>query len=283
MNDQDHATFDPRIADWLEGDPNDAPDRALQVVLAAFPSVKQRHAMRLPWRYFEMLSAPKLAIGAVAVAAVVLGGGALYVAAPGQGTGGQPSAPPSATPSPSARTTAAPSVAPPSAAQGFVSTYFDVPLSLTLVDGWRLDGDDVRNVDLQHGVTDLRIMRMAHLTVPGPTRADPFIPLPADLGAWLAQRPEFGPVTTREVTVGGRKGTLLDADFTWDGSSKYAFMRDGTSGWLYDRLTAGSRGRFIVLPGPDDTGVVIHMESPIDGFDATAASLDQLLTTLQFR
>ena len=44
MNDQDRAAFDPRIADWLEDDPNEAPDQALQIVLAAFPSVKQRHA-----------------------------------------------------------------------------------------------------------------------------------------------------------------------------------------------------------------------------------------------
>jgi hypothetical protein len=227
----------------------------------------------------------KYAIGAVAVVALALGGWYLLSpSAPGVGADPVPAPSSSATGSPSAPSPSpTPSVAPSSAAKEFVSTYFDVPLSLSLVDGWRLDGDDVRNVDLQHGVTDLRIMRMAHLTVPGATSADPFIPLPADLGAWLAQRPEFGPVTTREVTVGGRKGTLLDADFTWDGSSKYAFMNDGTSGWLYDRFTAGSRGRFIVLPGTGDTGVVIHMESPISGFDATAASLDEVLATLRFR
>ena len=74
MNDQDRAAFDPRIADWLEGDPNTAPEPTLQIVLAAFPSIRQRHAMRLPWRFPSMSTMPKLALGAAAVIAVVLGG-----------------------------------------------------------------------------------------------------------------------------------------------------------------------------------------------------------------
>jgi hypothetical protein len=74
MNGQDPTSFDPRIADWLEDDPNTAPAPALQIVLAAFPSIRQRHAMRLPRRFPSMLTPPKLALGAAAVIAVVLGG-----------------------------------------------------------------------------------------------------------------------------------------------------------------------------------------------------------------
>jgi hypothetical protein len=73
MNDQDRASFDPRIADWLEDDPNTAPEQTLDIVLAAFPSIRQRHAMRLP-RRFPTMSMPKLALGAAVVVAVVAGG-----------------------------------------------------------------------------------------------------------------------------------------------------------------------------------------------------------------
>ncbi len=82
MNDQDRTSFDPRIADWLEDDPNTAPEPTLQIVLAAFPSIRQRHAMRLPWRFPSMSTMPKLALGATAVFAVVLGGSAVYFGGP---------------------------------------------------------------------------------------------------------------------------------------------------------------------------------------------------------
>jgi hypothetical protein len=105
MNDQDQASFDPRIADWLEDDPNTAPEPTLQIVLAAFPSIRQRHAMRLPRRFPTMSTMPRLALGAAAVFAVVLGGSAVYFSAPQQHAGVAP-------PSPSPSVTAAPSSAP---------------------------------------------------------------------------------------------------------------------------------------------------------------------------
>ena len=46
----DDPLFDPRLADWLEDDPNTAPDQALDVVLASLPSIKQRRAVRVPCR-----------------------------------------------------------------------------------------------------------------------------------------------------------------------------------------------------------------------------------------
>jgi hypothetical protein len=102
MNDQDTALFDPRIADWLEGDPNEAPDQALQVVLAAFPSVRQRHGSRLPWRFHTMPTSFKLALGAMVVIAVVLGG-AYVLGPPSGGVGGpNPTPLPTVNPSPSA-------------------------------------------------------------------------------------------------------------------------------------------------------------------------------------
>ena len=43
----DDPLFDPRLAEWLEEDPNAAPDQALDVVLASFPSINQRRAVRV--------------------------------------------------------------------------------------------------------------------------------------------------------------------------------------------------------------------------------------------
>ena len=50
MNSPDDLLFDHRIADWLEQDPKTAPSSALDVVLAAFPSVPQRRTWRASWR-----------------------------------------------------------------------------------------------------------------------------------------------------------------------------------------------------------------------------------------
>ena len=77
MNRSDESHFDARIADWLEDDPHAAPNPALDVVLAAFPSIKQRRAARAPWRFPDMSAPLKLAFAAAAVA-VVVGGVILF-------------------------------------------------------------------------------------------------------------------------------------------------------------------------------------------------------------
>ena len=104
----DDPLFDPRLADWLEEDPSTAPDQALDVVLASLPSIKQRRAVRVPWRNRDMTNTLRLGLAAALVVAATLGG--LYVlssrtgpsvAAPETSPPAQ-SAPPSAAPSPSA-------------------------------------------------------------------------------------------------------------------------------------------------------------------------------------
>ena len=62
--------FDPRIADWLEADPDFAPAEVLRTVLTAFPSIPQRRASRLPWRFPPMTTFAKVAVAAVVVIAV---------------------------------------------------------------------------------------------------------------------------------------------------------------------------------------------------------------------
>ena len=62
--------FEPRIADWLEADPDLAPAPVLSTVLAAFPSIPQRRASRVPWRFQTM---NRFALFGAA-AAIVVGG-----------------------------------------------------------------------------------------------------------------------------------------------------------------------------------------------------------------
>jgi hypothetical protein len=90
--------FDLRIADWLEDDPDHAPDAVLETVLAAFPSIPQRRASRVPWRTRSMTMSmtSRLLAGAAAVAVVLVGG--MFLLRPGgnnQVGGPSPSAVPS--------------------------------------------------------------------------------------------------------------------------------------------------------------------------------------------
>lgn len=102
--------FDPRIADWLEDDPDDAPDAVLVTVLAAFPSISQRHASRVPWRTRPMTMTTRLLAGAAAIAVVLLGG--VLLLRPGGSTGpGAPSPSAPAVPTGSASGAASPSAA----------------------------------------------------------------------------------------------------------------------------------------------------------------------------
>lgn len=69
--------FDPRIADWLEADPDHAPPEVLRTVESALPSIPQRRVLRLPWRTLPM-NRPSLVLATVGLLAV-LGIGAVTV------------------------------------------------------------------------------------------------------------------------------------------------------------------------------------------------------------
>ncbi len=100
MNHLDPA-FDPRIADWLEADPDRAPREVLDTVLAAMPSIPQRHALRAPWR-FPTMSFPARAAALIAVGLLVIAGAVVF-----GGVGARPAAMPSAQPSAATAPTAA--------------------------------------------------------------------------------------------------------------------------------------------------------------------------------
>jgi len=106
--------FDPRISDWLEADPDRAPEVVLETVTAAFPSIPQRHAWRAPWR-FPTMPMPARAAGLVALGALVIAG-ALAIVGSGGRSGPAPTTQPTAATIPSAASssvaTTSPSTAP---------------------------------------------------------------------------------------------------------------------------------------------------------------------------
>ncbi len=77
MTRQPDPGFDPRIADWLETDPDHAPAEVLRTVESALPSIPQRRALRLPWRNLPMNKL--VPIGATILLLAALGAGAIAV------------------------------------------------------------------------------------------------------------------------------------------------------------------------------------------------------------
>ena len=113
--------FDPRIADWLEDDPDDAPDAVLTTVLAAFPSIPQRRTSRVPWRTRPMTMTARLVAAAIAFAVVAVGGA--IILRPG---GSNVAASPSPSPLASVHATGSPAPSRPASSAGLVD-YSGVP------------------------------------------------------------------------------------------------------------------------------------------------------------
>ena len=132
------SDFEPRVADWLESDPDIAPAPVLSTVLAAFPSIPQRRASRVPWRFPPMSTFAKVAIAAVVLIAVGSVGIMALQPSGGRTVGSAPTPSPSPAPSPSPTPfpspTAAPSLPPP------LSETFTSPtngISIAYPAGWR--------------------------------------------------------------------------------------------------------------------------------------------------
>jgi len=259
--------FNRLLDQWFADGPREVSDRVVGEVADRIERQSQRPAWRFPGRHFQVnLKLQWIAAAAAVLIVAVFAGTKLLGPAPNSGVGGA-SPTPSASPDPN-----------------FVhATAFGVPLSLTLSGGWTRDGIERTNLDLQHGDVDLGFHPMSSVTLPGATVADPWITVPTDFVAWVKARPEYTAIQTRPVTVGGRSGTEIDADFVWkDGTAKRDFLRYGTGAWLYDQGDAGHRVRFIIVPGPSGAGFIIVVNAKAADFDASTAALDVVLATVHF-
>jgi len=260
--------FNRLLDQWFADGPREVSDRVVVEVADRIERQSQRPAWRFPGRHFQVnLKLQWIAAAAAVLIVAVFAGRELLAPAPNSGVGGA-SPTPSASPDPN-----------------FVhATAFGVPLSLTLSGGWTRDGIERTNLDLQHGDVDLGFHPMSSVTLPGATVADPWIPVPADFVAWIAQRPEFVASAPRTITIAGRSGTVVDADFVWKaGTAKRDFLRYTTGAWLYDQGDDGNRVRFIIVPASSGVGgIVIVMNARIADFASAAAALDVVLATVQF-
>lgn len=200
--------FDSRIADWLEDDPDDAPDTVLTTVLAAFPSIPQRRASRVPWRFRSMTMTSRLMAGAAAVA-VVLVGGLLFLRPGGGSTVGASASPPA--PPASAST-------PPTALvldQTFVSDRYGFsvgyPRAWTILQSslsWRSDEENLWGSGINDELTgsDVRFSGAAQALASGQT-ADAWLrDYGSPVGALAGQG--SGPADWPTVTIGGVPGWI---------------------------------------------------------------------------
>jgi hypothetical protein len=264
--------FDRLLDQWFAEGPDEVADRVVSQVADRIERQPQRRVWRLQWRHLQMNQNFRLAaVAAVLIVAVFAGTRLLSPA--NSGTGG-------ASPTPSS----APSA--PANPDVIHAVNFEVPLTLTLSGGWSYGFGQPTNLELFWGnrnAVDLAFHPLDKVTLPGPTVADPWIPVPADFVAWVQQRPEYTNFQTRTVTVGGRSGTQIDAEFVWKaGTARRDFLRYTTGSWLYDQGDEGHRIRFIYLPGSSDDGVIIVVNIPAADFDGATAALDAVLASVEF-
>lgn len=275
--------IEPILDDWFADGSDYLPDRSIEAVLGTIQRTPQRRpAMRLPWRFRTMSTTFKLAIGAAAVIAVLLGGMFLLrPSASDQGVGGPPAASASAAASPSAAPS--PSVAP--SPTPYSTSKFEIPIQLAIRDGWTLDADYAGGVDLTGPAEPASIMNIATMTVRGTKADDPWVPWPTDIYKWLSSRPEFRVTAPRPITVGGRPGTVIDVEVIVPRSDSSEWIRNGPVGGGNGIKSPGAGWgvHLVVIPTGNGTGMVAYTDAPAADFDGAVTTLDRLLATLQFR
>ncbi len=230
---------DDILAAWLDEGPTRLPDQTRRAIVVALPTTsRRRHAWSGPWRFPIMTMTSKVAIGAVAVIAILLGGA--FLLRPGgsdNGIGGAPSAAPTATPSPTAAPTPTPTptasatpVASPTPgalsvgettaplAAGTYTAFdpFPVHMTMTIPDGWSGNVGGPYAVFLQRssgpGAINLTIFDDVYVD---PCHSDKgfLSPRPGSsvdaLAAALAKMPNVKPTKPVKGTIGGQAAKQL--------------------------------------------------------------------------
>lgn len=208
MIQHDDPLFDPRLAEWLEADPNRAPAQVLETVLAAVPSISQRRTLQLPWGPVRPRLIGGAAVALFAILLVAVGPTAqrlLDTSGIGQPTTPSPSTSPSASPSPSI----SPSPRLPSLSEEFVSANHQYSLSHPA--GWTATaGVGVDEIDVFTGPEGRIEVKM--IMIPSGTSQDEWLDshyreLVAELGGTC---PPGDPTQFDAVRVGPEFGALFD-------------------------------------------------------------------------
>ena len=241
MTRREEQLFDPRVAEWLEDDPNTAPDQALDVVLAAFPSIKQRHAARVPWRYPDMTTPVRVGLTAAAVVVAAVGG--IWALGPRFDTSvGNPAGPWESGPTPSGETrpTGSPVASEPGrpTTTTFKSQLYgytvDHPVAFTATaatEPWQvgaLIGNEQPWVDRFFGQTGA-FVGIATQALPAGTTADAWM---ADYAEALVGRACTGPVSAwTDTTVNGAAGRRLEFECEGFDGLEVVWV-DADRGWV---------------------------------------------------
>ena len=243
---------DAILAAWLEDGPNRLPDATKRAIAVTTRSTHQtRRPMWVPWRFPTMNGYARLALGAVAVVAVALGGLYLFNRSPGGGVGGpgpsvSSSASPSASPSPS-------SSSPPALTGTFTSDRYGISIDYPV--GWITARATKPWTSGLPGTED-----GARDTISDPLLGEHLFlalasqPLAGKSGeqwaAAISGLPEWGdacaPQDTRPITIDGAAGVIVECAgrpihaMTWAGERGFFVLlyRSGDEPWLdgvYDR------------------------------------------------
>jgi hypothetical protein len=239
MTRREEPLFDPRLADWLEDDPNTAPDQALDVVLAAFPLIKQRRTRGV--LFPQTRTSLRIGLAAAVVAIVAVGG--LWAMGPrlNPSVGGPGEVPPS-TSAPSATGGFDPTPSPSAASSAmltFTSTVFgytiDHPASFAArpaTEPWPANqrvGNEEPWVDRFFAAQTGAFVGIASQILPADTSADAWMSNYADR---LVDRHCGGPPSDwTGTTVNGVAGRRLA--FTCDGYAAIEVVWVvGDRGWV---------------------------------------------------
>ena len=251
--------IDRTLEGWFAEGPPMAADRVVAGALARLSTMPQQRARRGPAGWSARLRVLAVGLGAALVVAAVL-----YLLTPRKEVGPQPTPTPTPTLTPTVL--------------AYDTHVFDVPISFVVPRGWSVHAEDARFVDFGSSA----IMSIADTNVID----DQGLPQrwPADLQAWLATEPAFGPAEVVSRSVGLRPALVLtvSVDYTppapGDRKPKIGF---GPNDWRL--VDSPERWRFVqVLTGADQGFIILLISSP-EAFGDDAARLDGLLASLQFR
>ena len=242
----DDRTLERAARSWLDAGPTEAPDHAVEAALHRIQTTQQERDVRVPWRVRSMYTPARLAVAAIAIAVVAVGGA--FILRPGNSpvvgtpsTSGRPST--SATPSLTsvgsfpARTipplpTATPRIAGTTALLENMAMQPNVTYStLRFLPALTLQGAAGFTLGLEHpdslwfaldaNASPYDPTPQVEIVVPSGVMGGRFPdatvqPLPTDLIAWLRAREDMTVGPAHAITIGGAHGSYVDGQLKAD-------------------------------------------------------------------